>query len=417
MRTQEALMASGPPLALNDARARAAEAALTPAPVGPVGLELECHLVHLGEPSRSVGRAELRSLVSSIPPLPFRSAITTEPGGQLELSTQVQVDVAAAVAALRSDHQVLTGAIRAAGFGLAPIGADPARPPHRVSTASRYVAMERHFDAVGCGQAGRQMMSSTASLQVNLNAGPEAGWADRVAQVHRLGPVLAAMSACSPLLAGHASGWQSMRQETCQGIDRGRCGAMRVGKDPADAWAAYALAAPVMLVRGTSGAGADPVRTRLSFAQWASGHGSFPRPPTGADLDYHLTTLFPPVRLRGYLEIRYLDAVPNPWWPALAAIVTTLIDDEVAAARSAELCEGLTHGWQTAARDGVRPVPLRKAAIGCADVAARRCPPELSAAVERYAELLSRGRTPGDALRERAERVGPLAAMLEVADE
>jgi len=410
-------VASGTPLDLDEARARAAEAALIPSLVGPVGLELESHLVRLGEPSRAVNWAELRSLVCSVPPLPSGSAITTEPGGQLELSTTVHAGAATAVAALRSDQDVLTGAVHAAGFGLAPLGADPARPPRRVSTASRYVAMERHFDAIGCGRAGRQMMSSTASLQVNLNAGPAAGWADRVAQVYRLGPVLTAMSACSPLLAGSASGWRSMRQQTWQGIDRGRCGAMQVDRDPADAWAAYALAAPVMLIRRTTGAGADPVRVRLSFAEWASGHGSFPRPPTAADLDYHLTTLFPPVRLRGYLEIRYLDAVPTLWWPALVAIVTTLIDDEVAAARSAELCEGLSNEWQTAARDGVRPTPLRKAAIGCADVAARRCPPELRSAVESYAELLSRGRTPGDGLRERAERVGPLAAMLEVAHE
>ena len=57
-----------------------------------------------------------------------------------------------------------------------------------------------------------------------------------------------------------------------------------------------------------------------------------------ADLDYHLTTLFPPVRPRGYVEIRCLDALPDRWWPAIAAITATLLDDPVAADVAAEPC-------------------------------------------------------------------------------
>ena len=69
-----------------------------------------------------------------------------------------------------------------------------------------------------------------------------------------------------------------------------------------------------------------------------------------ADLDYHLTTLFPPVRPRGYVEIRCLDALPDRWWPALAALVATLVDDPVAADEAAELCAPVADAWQTAAR-------------------------------------------------------------------
>jgi ergothioneine biosynthesis glutamate--cysteine ligase EgtA len=417
MRTQEAVVSSGTPLDLEAAWTRAASSALTPSSIGAVGLELEFHLVRLAEPTRVVTCDELRALVESVPPLPSSSAITTEPGGQVELSTKVQGDIAAAVAALRSDENALVRAVRAQGFGLASIGADPARPPYRVSTASRYVAMEQHFDAIGCGRAGREMMTSTASLQVNLNAGPPAGWADRIARVYRLGPLMVAISACSPLLAGRASGWRSMRQQIWGAIDRGRCGPMPLATDPADAWAAYALSAPVMLVRDSSTGSAEAVRTRVSFAEWIAGSAAIPRPPTCADLDYHLTTLFPPVRLRGYFEIRYLDAVPTPWWPALATIMTTLLDDDVAGGHADEACAELHNSWRTAAEEGLRAGPLREAAISCIEVAAGRCPPELRGAVESYAELVVGGRTPGDQLRERAERVGPLAAMLEVTHE
>jgi gamma-glutamylcysteine synthetase len=68
--------------------------------------------------------------------------------------------------------------------------------------------MEEHFASVGCAEAGLAMMTSTASVQVNLEAGPAAGWSSRVALAHQLGPVLVAVSACSPLLAGRRTAWR-----------------------------------------------------------------------------------------------------------------------------------------------------------------------------------------------------------------
>ncbi|MCW2497090.1 ergothioneine biosynthesis glutamate--cysteine ligase EgtA [Jatrophihabitans sp.] len=408
------IAADGDQLDLDAAHDHAVAAALTPSDVGAVGLELEYHLVDLTDPARVAGWGELGRLVADVPPLPYGSAITSEPGSQLELSALPQADIGAAIAALQADERALATSLRASGFGLAPIGTDLARPLRRVTPVSRYAAMEQHFDALGCGVPGRQMMSSTASLQVNLNAGPASGWADRVAHIHRLGPVLVALSACSPLLAGESSGWRSMRQQVWDGLDPARSGPIAAG-DPGQSWASYALAAPVMLVRQRDD-GAEAVTRRLSFADWVSGAAGVARAPTRADLDYHLSTLFPPVRLRGYLEIRYLDAVPAQWWPALATIVTTLIDDDVAADRAAEVCAGLEDAWRVAARDGLHDAALHRAAVSCLDIAARRCLPALRPEVEAYAELVARGRTPGDELRETAGRRGPLYALREVAD-
>ena len=64
----------------------------------------------------------------------------------------------------------------------------------------------------------------------------------------------------------------------------------------------------------------------------------------------HLSTLFPPVRPRGYLELRCLDALPDRWWPAVAALVTTLVDDPVAADEAAEACAPVADAWHTAVR-------------------------------------------------------------------
>ena len=108
--------------------------------------------------------------------------------------------------------------------------------------------MEQHFDALGCAGSGKAMMSATAALQVNLDAGPAAGWDARLALISTMVPMLVAASASSPYLGGRSSGWHSMRQGTWQGIDRGRTAPVS-GGEPTAAWAQYALNAPVMLVR------------------------------------------------------------------------------------------------------------------------------------------------------------------------
>ena len=107
--------------------------------------------------------------------------------------------------------------------------------------------MEQHFDALGCAGAGKEMMTATAALQVNLDAGPAAGWSDRLSLIRTLVPMLVAVSSTSPYLGGHTSGWHSMRQGTWQGIDHGRSDPVPEG-EPTEAWATYALNAPVMLV-------------------------------------------------------------------------------------------------------------------------------------------------------------------------
>jgi glutamate--cysteine ligase len=273
--------------------------------------------------------------------------------------------------------------------------------------------MEQHFDALGCAGSGQAMMSATAALQVNLDAGPESGWRSRTALVRSMVPMWVAVSASSPWLGGETSGWHSMRQGTWSGIDHGRSDPVPAG-DPAEAWAAYALRAPVMLVRERDHL--HPVTRRVSFEDWLRGSGPVGRPPTVADLDYHLTTLFPPVRPRGYLEIRCIDALPDRWWPAMAAITTTLVDDPVAADRAAELCEPVAEAWESAARSGLEDVTLRRAVTGCLEVAAGHCPEGLRPEVETFAELVVEGRTPSGELRERIERVGPLAVLREEAD-
>ena len=224
--------------------------------------------------------------------------------------------------------------------------------------------------------------------------------------------MLVAASSTSPYLGGRSSGWHSMRQGTWQGIDRGRSDPVPRG-EPTEAWAAYALDAPVMLV--SAGGQLRPVTSRVSFADWLRGTAPFGRRPTTADLDYHLTTLFPPVRPRGYLEIRCVDALPDRWWPALAALVVTLVDDPVAADEAADLCAPVADAWHTAARSGPADPRVRAAVLGCADLAARRAPDGLREEAGALAELLASGRTPSSELRDRIEQTDPFVVLEEEA--
>lgn len=391
------------------------DAALTPSTIGAVGLELETHSIDLAAVAERPEWSRLRRALDRSAAQLRHSAVTVEPGGQVELSGAPEPGVVAAVDALRHDEQRLRLILAEDGLGLAHLGADPAREPRRVNPRNRYRAMERHFLGTGRYEPGRTMMCSTAALQVNLQAGPAAGWADRVALAHHLGPVLVAVSASSRWLAGRDSGWASSRQQAWLGLDERTSAAMPLSGDPAQDWVRYALAAPVLFV-AVEGDDVVAVARPVPFSAWVSGRVLLgARRPTAADLAVHLTTLFPPVRLRGYLELRYLDTCAPRWWPALAAVATTLMDDPVAADLAAEATEATAPRWIDAARLGLGDPAIAAAARRCLEIAAERVPAGLRLAVSDLAELVASGRSPGDLAAERIAQVGPLTHLGEIA--
>jgi glutamate--cysteine ligase len=413
------------PLTVDAAYARSRQAALAPSVIGAVGLEIETHLVDLDAVADPVAWDRVDPMPGTIRAAAGRSAITLEPGGQLELSGPPASDVAATVTELAGDGQRARLALAELGLGVAHAGADPLRPPRRVNPRPRYRAMEAHFAATGRAGPGAVMMNSTAAMQVNLEAGPERGWGERVARAYRLGPTMVAISASSPWLHGRDTGWKSARQRAWGRLDARACGpvpgcvapdaASDAGLDPASAWARYALRAPVAFVR-TDGGGMTAVPASVPFGRWASGQVRLGgRVPTAADLDTHLTTLFPPVRLRGYLELRYLDMTAPRWWPAIAAVVTTLMDDPVAADLATEATERSAPLWTKAARHGLGDAVLADSARRCLRIAASRIPAPLGPAVADLAELVESGRCPGDLLAERIAEIGPHAALEELA--
>lgn len=379
-----------------------ASASLADETTGRVGIELESHCFDLADPLRRPGWIELTELIAALPVLPGGSAVTVEPGGAVELSGPPFVGPVAAVTALRLDREILRAHFAAAGLGLALLGADPLRIPGRVNPGPRYQAMEQFFRSSHTGEAGAAMMTSTASIQLNLDAGPRDGWADRVRLSHALGPTMIAIASNSPLLAGRFTGWLSTRQRVWGELDSARCGPVLgvSGDDPCTDWARYALKAPVMLVHTPH---AVPVGAHVPFADWADGLVLLGgRRPTTADLDYHLTTLFPPVRPRRWLEIRYLDSVPDELWPALVFLLATLLDDPEMAEIASAAVEPVSTAWDLAARVGLSDKRLYAAANSCVSAAVQRVPAELSDAMSLLVRNVERGRCPADDFAESA---------------
>jgi glutamate--cysteine ligase len=373
-----------------------ADGCLADSPLRRVGLELEGHCHDPADPHRRPRWGEISHVLERLPSLPGGSAVTVEPGGAVELSGPPVEGVAAAIDAMRRDQAVLRSAFADAGLGLVFLGADPLRPPQRINPGARYRAMEQFFAASHSGEAGAAMMTSTASIQVNVDAGPQDGWAARVRLAHALGPTMIAIAANSPMLGGEFTGWVSTRQRVWGRMDSARCGPVlgASGDDPGTDWARYALKAPVMMVHNPDAAA---VTQWVPFADWVDGRVLLgDRRPTIADLEYHLTTLFPPVRPRRWLEIRYLDALPDAFWPAVVFTLVTLLDDPVAADIAARVVEPVATAWDVAARAGLRDRRLYEAANTCVALAADRAPAGLTDAMQRLVRSVEQGRCPGD---------------------
>ena len=325
-----------------------------------VGVELEWLPVDADDLRRPAPHASVGEVVASLGPLPGASRVTFEPGGQLELSSPA-VPGLGACDVLCQDVRVVSSALAAAGVALVAVGLEPGQPRERVVHNPRYDAMEVFFDRDGT--AGRTMMRSTAAVQVNLDLGDPDEAERRWRAAHDVGPVLVAAFANSPLAGGRPTGWRSTRLAVWSDVDPSRTAPVLSGAPGPISWADYALNARVMFVR-RSDQESTPTAEDLSFGTWlATGH-----PlgwPTVDDLHYHLTTLFPPVRPRGWLELRMIDAVPDPWWRVAAAVTTALVTEPRIADQVDAATRPIRGRWREAARHGLADAELRTAAVEC----------------------------------------------------
>ncbi len=348
-----------------------------------LGVELEYTVHDVVDPRLPLSRTRLaealgphapRTLVPDSPaqPLPAGSTFTLEPGGQAEVSTAPQPSFRSLCEAADTDLAHVTDLLASAGLRLGARGIDPFRSPARLLCTPRYTAMERRFSPLGRG--GITMMCSTASLQVCVDAGESHEISHRWAAAHALGPVLLALFSNSRWHAGVDTGCASARWLSVMDTETCRTAAQEPSDDPASAWARRVLDTPLMLLPREGGSWDAP--PGLTFADWIAGRGaaaSLPR-PTLADLDYHLTTLFTPVRPHGYLEIRYLDAQPPKAWSHPVALLAALFSKPSTVDSVREVCEPVADRWSDAARHGLADSRLAAVARTVADLGCSALP-------------------------------------------
>ncbi|MCX4529479.1 ergothioneine biosynthesis glutamate--cysteine ligase EgtA [Streptomyces sp. NBC_01551] len=351
-----------------------------------IGAELEWLVLDAERPGRPLTSERLTAAHAAARALPLRSRLTVEPGGQLELSSAPADSLTGCVDGLQADLTAVRNVLHSQGLVLRGIGQDPRRPYRRLLKSHRYEAMETYLDRAG--PAGRAMMCASASVQVCVDAGQEEpgpfGHGRRWRLAHLLGAVLVAAFANSPAHEGPYAGWRCARQGVWEDLDSGRSLAPPLDVEPRAAWVRHALDARVMCVRSRDGAPWTVPDGGLTFRGWIRGAG--PRPATAEDLEYHLTTLFPPVRPRGHLELRMIDAQPgDDGWLVPVAVVHALFDDPEAAETADRVCKALADSygphpaprnplWRSAARAGLADPELRAAATACFLAAAEALP-------------------------------------------
>ncbi|MFC9594535.1 ergothioneine biosynthesis glutamate--cysteine ligase EgtA [Streptomyces sp. NPDC056944] len=363
----------GPPLTEAEAEDLLRCICFKTGPPRTVGVELEWLVHELRDPRVPVRPPRLAAALDTVRALPLVSALTFEPGGQLELSSRPAGSLMECLDSLAADLAAVRAALGPLGLTLSGYGVDPWHAPRgRVLHEPRYDAMEAALDRTG--PSGRAMMCDSASVQICLDAGLEEpgplGYHRRWQLAHLLGAVLVAAFANSPVHGGRRTGWRSTRQALWADLDPLRALAPPPDGEPRAEWAAHVLDTPVMCVRAEEGPWAVP--EGLTFREWL--RTGLPRPADADDLRYHMTTLFPPVRPRGHLELRMVDAQPGrDGWMVPVAVTTAVFDDPEAAEtvyRAVKpLAEQAGSGpaprnplWEAAARDGLADPVLHGAA-------------------------------------------------------
>jgi glutamate--cysteine ligase len=130
--------------------------------------------------------------------------------------------------------------------------------------------------------------------------------------------------------------------------------------------------------------------------------GALPEPPTTADLDYHITTLFPPVRPHGHLEVRYVDAQPGRRWALPVAVLVALLSDTATIDQVRAACVPAAGRWTSGARHGLADRVLARAAARVFELAIGRLPAVgaprwvVDDLIAMHEQQVLRGRCPAD---------------------
>lgn len=261
--------------------------------------------------------------------------ITFEPGGQIEYSSSVEADLGNVINELILNVSELENVLAKEEIRFFFGGMNPWQTVEEVGLKMRkprYRAMDRYFQNIG--PYGQQMMRLSTSLQVNLDFGDPETAVKRWLAANLLSPVFCAIFGNTPFAGSVNTGWKSYRSFIWEQLDKSRTGFPHLrhnnslAASPVEHYLEFALNAAVFTLPDESGC-LGYCENGVSFKQWLK-NGYNGLYPTIEDWESHLTTLFPEVRSKGFLEIRFIDGQSKPCWALPAILTTSLIYDEKA---------------------------------------------------------------------------------------
>ncbi|HYF22704.1 MAG TPA: glutamate--cysteine ligase, partial [Caulobacteraceae bacterium] len=269
------------------------------------------------------------------------ASISLEPGGQFELSGAPLDDIHQICSETGKHLEEVKTVADEIGLGFLGLGFDPlwSRADVPIMPKGRYDIMRAYMPKVG--NLGLDMMLRTCTIQSNHDFASEADMVLKFRASLALQPIATALFANSPFTEGKPNGFLSARANVWTDTDPDRTGLLDfVFQDGFgfETYARYALDVPMYFVK----------RDRYvdvsgrSFRAFMKGElAELPgERPTMKDWADHLTTIFPEVRLKKYLEMRGADGGPWSRICALPALWTGILYDHDALEAAWDLCKG-----------------------------------------------------------------------------
>ncbi|MDX8390559.1 MAG: glutamate--cysteine ligase [Mariprofundaceae bacterium] len=290
-----------------------------------------------------------------------KATITLEPGGQLELSGAPLATIHETADEIRQHAYRLRQATEQLGIGFLGIGFQPKWQREDIPwmPKDRYAIMRNYMPKVG--SLGLDMMLRTATIQTNLDFSSESDMVKKMRVSCCLQPLATAMFAASPFKNGQPTADLTNRARCWEDTDPDRTGipAIFISDDFSfEGYVQWALDVPLYFVnrngRFIDCAGAsfrDFIRGELTALPGEKAKI--------ADWELHLSTLFPDVRLKQFIELRGADAGGWPWAIALPALWKGILYDAKALDQARAMVDDWTHAELLALRHAVPRLALK----------------------------------------------------------
>ena len=286
---------------------------------------------------------------------PGKGAISLEPGGQFELSGAPLETIHKTCSEVTEHRRQVKEVAEEIGMGMLGLGMTPSWRQQDIHwmPKGRYKIMREYMPKVGI--YGLDMMTRTCTVQVNLDYDSESDMVKKMRVGIALQPIATALWANSPFSEGKPNGFLSKRADIWQGTDNARTGMMPFAFEAGmgfERYVDYVLDVPMYFIYRDGYLDASG----QSFRDFMS--GKLPvlpgQLPTLADWEDHLSTVFPEVRLKRFLEMRGADSGPWGRLCALPAFWAGLLYDS----QALDACWDLVKGWSAEERDSLfRAVP------------------------------------------------------------